>query len=381
MSKRVLVTGGRLPAALEICRGLAMTGARVISVDTFPVHICQGSRLVRRSYRVTSPKEDFAGFKQDVLDIVKRERIDLVVPSSEDVFYLARFADVLRQHCDLFFPDPELPFNVHHKQTFIEMAAKIGLAVPKSQLYISGSVIPGYCAKDYILKQVFSRAGQGVIFAKAGIHPSAYGAKADGSWLVQEKLEGETLCSCSIVHKGTIAAHLVYRPSVTLGSVGVVFRQIDQKAIRTWVETFVAATGYHGIVSMDFIVSPSGEAAAIECNPRPTSGVHLFEPEMLGYGIRNPESLHLAVSRRQRAQVMLGMLSALPTVLRKKRNLKEKLLDIVRARDVIVAWRDPGPALYQLVCYGYLLYRCWKSKLPFSACMIDGVDWNGREVF
>ena len=80
------------------------------------------------------------------------------------------------------------------------------------------------------------------------------------------------------------------------------------------------------------------------------------------------------------AQITLGMLSALPAVFRKQKNLREKFLDIAQARDVMFAWRDPGPALYQLICYGYLFYLSWTRKISLTACMMDGVEWNGEDV-
>ncbi|MBC7659441.1 MAG: hypothetical protein H7249_07005 [Chitinophagaceae bacterium] len=378
MGKRILVTAGRLPAALEICRGLAKTGAIVISADSHPAHICQGSRSVERSYQIASPRDNFEAYRADVLEIIRKEKIDLIVPASEDVFHLARFAAELSEVCEVFSPGPELLFAVHHKQKFIDMAKAMRLSVPESVLYTKEDQLPEFCQSDYILKQVFSRAGQGVIFAKAGVHPRDYGAVSDGTWTLQEKLEGETLCSCTIVHKGKVGAHLVYRPSVILGSVGVVFRQVDQKAIRQWVQTFVRETGYHGIISMDFIVSPDGKVAAIECNPRPTSGVHLFESAMVGYAIQDPLRKLPELSGRQRAQVTLAMLPALPSIFRLQKNWQEKLLDIVRARDVMFTWRDPGPAFYQIICYGYLIYLAWKFKISLTACMMDGVEWNGE---
>lgn len=380
MAKRVLVTAGRMPAALEICRALARTGATVISADCYATQICQGSHAVAKSYRVASPRFAFEQYKADILTIVREEKIDLLVPVSEDVLYLTRFAEELTAHCELFFPPSPLLFSIHHKQKFIDFAEELGLSVPNSELYIDASRLPEYCEKDYILKQVYSRAGQGVIFATAGEHPRTYGVDSDGSWVVQERLLGETLCSCTIIHHGKIRSHLVYRPSVIAGSVGVVFRQIDQEAIRAWVEKFAAKTQYHGIVSFDFIVSPLGEVSAIECNPRPTSGVHLFEPEMLGYAILDPSRPLPALSRRQRAQVTLGMLTALPSIFRKAGRRRETFLDIFRARDVMFSWRDPLPALYQLVCYAYLFYKARKKKATLVDCMLDGVEWNGDEA-
>src|SRR5262249_39083136 len=80
---------------------------------------------------------------------------------------------------------------------------------------------------------------------------------------------------------------------------------------------------------------------------------------------------------RQRAQVALGMLTALPGVLRNSGNRRQKLIDILTARDVMFSWQDPGPALYQLVCYSYLFYRCWKHKMSLTTCLMDGVEWTG----
>lgn len=380
MKKKVLVTAGRMPAALEICRGLARTGASVVAVDCYARQICQGSQAVSRTYTIASPRFDFLRYKADILEIVRKENIDLIVPVSEDVLYLSRFADELAKDCDLFFPSSDLLFKVHHKQKFIELSRDLGLSVPRSELYTDASQLPDYCAKDYILKQVYSRAGQGVIFAAAGEHPRTYGVDSDGSWVVQERLLGETLCSCTIVHRGKVVSHLVYRPSVIAGSVGVVFRQVDQPAIRSWVENFARKTAYHGIVSFDFIVSPKGEVSAIECNPRPTSGVHLFEPEMLGYAIQDPTRPIPVLSKRQRAQVTLGMLTALPAVFRNTGRRREALGDIFRARDVMFSWRDPLPALYQLVCYAYLFYQSRRRKTSLVDCMLDGVEWNGEEA-
>jgi hypothetical protein len=380
MAKKVLVTAGRMPAALEICRALARTGATVVTADCYATQICQGSKAVSRSYTVASPRFEFERYRKDILNLVRTEGIDLIVPVSEDVLYLSRFADELRQECELFFSSADLLFHLHHKQKFIELAESWGLSVPESRLYSDASNLPAFCDKNYILKQIFSRAGQGVIFAAAGEHPRTYGVDSDGSWVVQKRLVGETLCSCTVIHHGKVRAHLVYRPSVIAGSVGVVFKQIDHTAIRRWVDEFARKSSYHGIVSFDFIVSPTGEVAAIECNPRPTSGVHLFEPAMLGYAIQDPERPLPRLSKRQRAQVSLGMLTALPSVFRKVGHRQETFLDIVRARDVIFSWRDPLPVVYQLVCYGYLFYKAWRKKSSLLDCMLDGVEWNGEDA-
>ncbi|WP_141733111.1 hypothetical protein [Oligoflexus tunisiensis] len=377
MAKRILLTSGRVPSALELARSLARAGCYVVVADSYPTFLCQGSRAVARSYVVPPPRLQPASYELAIIDIIQREKIDLLVPASEEVLYLATFADEIKKHCAFFFTDAELLLQCHHKQNFNDMAHAMGLPVPDSTPLVKDSrVVQKLVQDDYVLKRCYSRGGQRVIFAQAGTDPQSCDVPLDGSWLIQKRIAGETLCSFSVVQKGRVMKTQLYRPSVTLGSIGVVFQSIRDERIEQWIETFVRTSAYHGFLSFDFQRTSTGEVLALECNPRITSGIHLFHPDVLAQAILNPERPLPQKAARTRAQIILGVMTALPDLWASPRLAWKTLRECLRARDVIIDWSDPGLLLYQLKCYLYFFRTCRRGRFPLSSCAMDGIEWN-----
>jgi hypothetical protein len=377
LAKRILLTSGRVPSALELARSLARAGCYVVVADSYPTFLCQYSRAVARSYVVPPPRQQPASYELAIIDIIKRERIDLLVPASEEVLYLATFAAEIKKHCAFFFADAELLLQCHHKQDFNDMAHAMGLPVPDSTLLVRDSrVVQKLQQDDYVLKRCFSRGGNRVIFAQGGTDPQSCDVPLDGSWLIQKKIAGETLCSFSVVQNGKVIKTQLYRPSITLGSIGVVFQSLRDERMEQWIESFAQTTGYHGFLSFDFQRTESGAVMALECNPRITSGIHLVHPDVLAQAILNPERPLPQRVAHSRAQIILGVMSALPDLLASPRLAWKTLRECLQARDVIIDWSDPGLLLYQLKCYLYFFRTCRRERFPLSSCAMDGIEWN-----
>ncbi len=380
MAKRILLTSGRVPSALELARALARAGCYVVVADSYPTYICQGSRAVAKSYVVPPPRLQPASYELAIIDIIKREKIDLVVPASEEVFYLASFAAEIKKHCEVFFADADLLLQCHHKQNFNDMAHGMGLSVPASTLLLKGSSVAHRLAQgDFVLKRCYSRGGNRVIFASAGTDPQNCDVPLDGSWLIQHKIPGETLCSFSVVQNGRLMKTQLYRPSVTLGSIGVVFQSIRDDRIEQWIESFVKKSAYHGFLSFDFQRTEAGEIFALECNPRVTSGIHLVNPDVLAQAILNPDRPLPKKASRSRAQIILGVMTALPDIMSSPRLAWKTLRECIRARDVMFAWSDLWPLLYQIKCYLYFFKICRRERFPLSSCSMDGIEWNEEQ--
>ncbi len=374
MAPRILLTAGRLPFALELVRSLSAAGAKVFVADVYPLYVCQASKGVTRSFRVPSPQKDFAAFRQAILTIVTREKIDTIIPVSEEVLYLALFRDELAQRAKVFFPPLSLLTTLHHKERFVSYCEALGLSVPRTVSYRGQSELPAFAGRPYIIKRNYSRSGGAVHFPEPGRHPSAFGLPVDGSWLMQEKAAGEALCSVSVLRGGRVELTRLYRPATALGTVSVMFCRADHEAVRSWIERFAAFSGYEGIVSFDFFVKDQ-EVFAIECNPRPTSGLHLCEPTLLSAALLGQAPPRREPPPRERALIALGLLTALPRLIREKK-LKALLPDLLRARDVITSWRDPAPFFYQILCYLYIFWRMFRTRQSLVVCMMEGVEWN-----
>lgn len=366
-----------MPSALELARALARAGCYVVVADSYPTFICQGSRAVAKAYVVPPPRLQPASYELAIIDIIKREKIDMVVPASEEVLYLAGFAAEIEKHCAFFFADAELLLQCHHKQNFNDAAHAMGLSVPPSTLLLKGSsVAQKLTQEDFVLKRCYSRGGNRVIFASGGTDPQTCDVPLDGSWLIQKKIPGETLCSFSVVQHGRLMNTQLYRPSITLGSIGVVFQSIRDERIEQWIETFVRKSNYHGFLSFDFQRTSSGEIFALECNPRITSGIHLVNPDVLAQAILNPQRPLPKKASRSRAQIILGVVTALPDIVSNPQLAWKTLRECVRARDVMFAWSDLWPLLYQIKCYLYFFKICRRERFPLSSCSMDGIEWN-----
>src|SRR5690606_2675901 len=92
----------------------------------------------KAGYRKTpSARFEFAEFAEAIGTIVEEWRPDLVLPSCEEVFYLAAaFAQQGRSGL-LFAPPFELLARVHHKAEFAALATQVGFGADENHLLSS----------------------------------------------------------------------------------------------------------------------------------------------------------------------------------------------------------------------------------------------------
>ena len=79
-----LLTLGRLPKALAIARALRTQGYRVIIAEPFAWHVSRVSRDVDQSFRLPAPNKNPRAYQEALLSLIRKERVDLVVPISEE---------------------------------------------------------------------------------------------------------------------------------------------------------------------------------------------------------------------------------------------------------------------------------------------------------
>src|SRR5262249_34209684 len=88
--RNVLILGGRAPVALDHARRFAAHGWRVHVADSVSFNLAAYSRSVATATRVPAPRFQGAGFARALRELVTRERIELIVPTCEEVFFLSR---------------------------------------------------------------------------------------------------------------------------------------------------------------------------------------------------------------------------------------------------------------------------------------------------
>jgi len=263
-TKTVLFTGARAPVTLDLARSFYQLGCRVICVDSLPKTLCTYSKCVDRFIVVSSPAEDLEAFSNDLIKVIQEERVDLVIPTCEEALYVAKIQK--RLPCEVFTSSFELVEALHNKWTFAQMTKEMS---PKTECLRDKTISP-----PYIVKPVYSRfaAHVEVVRKEKEIEECESNPK-----IAQEFVDGKSYCAYAVVKSGKVRAYSAYKVLHSIG-MGAAYsmESIQDDEMETFVFNFVKEMGYTGQISFDFIKTKE-RLYVIECNPRATSGVHLFD--------------------------------------------------------------------------------------------------------
>lgn len=366
-SLRILLTNGRFPVSIDLARQLHLAHHSVYVVDPMHYHVCKFSRVVRKSYHVPAPHVDPAGYIAGVKAAILDSEIDLVIPMHEEIFYLAgcHEDEILRR---LLAPSFATLVMLHNKWEFSRFLVRIGLDAPVASLCRSMDDVHALDhSKELALKPVFGRACANMHHLVPGKpRPATITVSSDSHYIAQEWIHGARFCSYSVLRDGAIRAFAVYPVRDTIdGSSAVYFTSIPHALIRTYVERLAAALpNVTGQLALDFIQTPS-RLVAIECNPRATSGIHLFS--------RTPDLARVLTDPRWSAEARPGHTRQLmPGMLmwahkgQGMRAWAAHMGRLVRSKDVLFSARDAGPSLMQpfLLTSYYKICQERKMRLP-----------------
>lgn len=379
----VLITGGRAPAALELARAFHEAGHRVIAAESLRPYLTAYSRVVAKSYKVPSPRRETEGFLSALARIIEAESIDLLVPTCEELYYVARGHGRLPSSCRIFTDSLETLRELHDKFAFIERSRSLGLAVPETRLLTSRADLEAAFAAAglWVFKPVYSRFSTQAILRPerleqlADVHPTP-----EVPWVAQRFVDGRQVCSYSIAHEGVLRAHAAYPTEFTAGQgATIAFRAIAHDGVRAWVSRFVAETSFTGQIAFDFIEARDGTVHAIECNPRATSGVHLLtDGARLADALLEPSGgVYEAPGEARTMTGMAMVVYGLPKAT--SWSALSRWLRVFReSRDVIYRAGDVIPSLLQLVPYVGLVLRGLVSGRSALEMSTADIEWNGE---
>lgn len=382
MTRKVLILGGRSPAALEHARRFHHHGWIAHVADSIPCRLSGASTAVAFSHGLASPRQNAPGFVADLNRIVTAHRIDLLLPTCEEAFHVSRHLGSLPTGLEVAVDQFDKMAMLHSKWRFLEVARRHGLRVPESSRVRTLAEAREWAQGGAIvLKPEFSRFGVHVRLYPHGIPRGVSELPQMGQWVAQQMVEGDELCSYTIAHLGRVLAHASYRPAYRLGcSSSYYFDPVHHQGIREATAALARGTGYSGQISLDWIVNADGHAVALECNPRASSGLHLFPlatdlpTTLLGGG-----PLHEPGPGRARmiAPIMLGW--GLHGAAR-DRQLGRWLRDWRRADDVIAVPGDRRPMLGASVDLGSYARMAARQRCSLREAATRDIEWDGESV-
>lgn len=377
----VLILGGRAPVALDHARRFEHQGWKVYLADSIPCRLSGWSRSVAATLPLASPRYAPMAFVADIRAAISTHGIDLIVPTCEEVFYLSRYRDLLPTNVRMVADDFETLRILHSKWHFIEAAQGCGVRVPASCRVASLAEARAWAGSEpVVLKPEYSRFGVHVRLYPEGLPMHAPDLGAAGAWVAQRYHAGTELCSYGIADGSRLLAHAVYRPSYRIQrSSSYYFDPYPSEKIRSFVSAFVRKMNFSGQISFDWIQDEEGEMTVIECNPRATSGLHLFsECDALPAALAGDVRECLEPSHTQPAMIAGLMLSAGLYQAATHSALRRWWYDYRQARDVITRPGDRSPFA------GALLDLCSYSRLAVQqGCNLReaatrDIEWDGE---
>ncbi len=376
---KILVTNARSTVTLEVARHLHHGGHEVYAVDTQFFNVSRFSKAVKKSFITQIPNKNPEKYIDELLKIVESEQIDVLIPIWEDVLYVSKAMDKFPKSCQVFCSSFDLIHDLHHKYRFIEILKQNGFLVPETILVTSQEDLDNLQMKGtYALKACYSRASRKVIKVYPNEQPKIKIAKTN-PWIAQEWLEGKRFCTFSVCHEGKVLANAAYPVEYTLKDKNscIVYEACNHPGILDWVKRFAACVNFTGNFAFDFIETANGNIYAIECNPRVTGGVHLFNLEdNLHLGILNQVLETIIPKPGSSKQVATGMLvyglmhgfmdNAFSKYLRKTFTTK----------DVLFSFKDIKPFLLTPIIFFTYWLTSIQRRSTIPEIFTDDFDWK-----
>jgi predicted ATP-grasp superfamily ATP-dependent carboligase len=386
----VLITSSRMPAALDEIRKFGICGHRVFAGDTLRTAPGSYSRYVEDRFRFAPPQREPWAFVAEVRDFVVSRGVDLVVPCSEEVFYFAQNGASLAEVTQVFVAPFAALAQLHNKASFHALVAELRVDAPETEVVTDRRELARALLEHsvYVARPVWSRGGTEIL-SNAEAFPHSMRVDEcdpteDRPWIVQRYIGGTDVCSFSVARHGRITAHAAYEhPRTFAGGGGIVFESIDEPRTLDVARRVVEATQFHGQISFDFR-RDGGRLYVLECNPRPTAGVHLLRPEALVDAIVGPVRGRPTVAPPGRTSVYA--LALVRDMVMRHRDLRESLAYLRENDDFFAAKGDRRPGLYQILSYSHVMAhrsrhrRHGRRGTSMIAAYFDGVTWDGEPV-
>ena len=401
--QRILITGGRAPVALEWARLLHRNGHHVYMAESSRYHLGRESSAVAESFQVPPPRQQPKLYLSTLEQLIIEHQIDLLLPTCEEIFYIAQGLDRLQKVCRVLAPTLSTLHTLHHKETFIQQViannqvAPITFPVAEPSTDSYDYAVPNTQGHTFIRKPVYSRFASQVIMPWESKRTVYSNINDSSAWIAQQYIKGKSICTYSLVHQGIVIAHATYTSNYRTSRTGasVYFEAIEHDEAYQWVCQFIRGTpsdpeypstsAFCGQISFDFIEEDAtGILYPIECNPRATSGIHLFQQEdRIIQALIDPESI---VQSGQVIMPVVGTARVLTLPMwvagiKYNRNWQDwkNWWHCLQATDVVYQADDRKPfwEQFRLVAQAFRISRI--QRISLTEALTYDIEWNGKE--
>jgi hypothetical protein len=381
---KVLVTSSRMPFALGMVRELAASGHEVHAADDYALSPGSHSKYVAGHHVYPSPSAETEAFIDALEEIARANGIEVILPAFEEAFYISTHLERLSRTAAVFTAPFSTLARLHDKVAFQRLVTHLGLPIAETVVATNDAELAEATGRfdRYFARPAFSRGGVSLLTNTGPLtgttkltdcHPTP-----QSPWLVQPFVDGETVCTYSTAHNGSLSTHLMYRiPRQWHHSTGIEFESIDAHESLRLIEPIVAELRYTGQISFDFIVTDDG-LSFVECNPRATDGLLLLPRGELARGILDPEADLFLMPPGHAVQLELAVLA--DGFADRLRRLPRSISDLARVRDAGDGWHDPLPTLYSALAVAHFAGESVEEHEKLFVAMAGDMNWDGEPI-
>jgi len=379
---RILLTGARAPAALDLSRRFYASGHTVFVADSLRFGMTMFSRCVSGRFVLPRPVDSSAAYLAAMQHLIARHQIDLLIPTCEEVFYISRHRDQFP--CDVLVDDFETLAAIHNKFVFSQNAGNLFAAVPETHLLEH----PDQCRRfepesaDWVFKPVFSRFATRTLIGPQSNRLSEIQPTAKDAWVAQRRVNGQEYSTYSVAKSGRLLAHSCYVSRYRAGQgSGIYFVPVTHSKIESFVRCFVEQFQFTGQIGFDLIEGEDGAVFAIEGNPRATSGVHLFSrTDRLSDALTTNSGGLIVPSEETPVMVEFampfwGLLDAA-----RRQCLCQFFGDMLRSRCASFSLMDPLPSMSLPVSLLEIAWIAASDRCSLLKASTLDIEWNGESL-
>jgi predicted ATP-grasp superfamily ATP-dependent carboligase len=375
---RFLITGSRAPVALELARNLAKFGHEVFLADSLKFPLARHSNFVSRSYYVSAPRDSLKKYKLDLERILIENKVDILIPTCEEVFYISAIKNSLEKYSKVFCPNFETIKLLHSKSEVFECAEGTGFLIPEYEVLKFDDLKKKNTFQGFVIKKEFCRFGTDVLIEPEKIKFSGTNSER---FILQEKIEGTEYCSYAISNNGRVSFVSIYEPTHRVRkAAGIYFEPVTESNIERLIINFCEKNKITGQVGFDVIKNSDG-IYLLECNPRATSGLHLLSDLDLSKGFLEQCNFNsisdLTLNPKMITLAMLLISFPLAVV---NRNVQSWKRDFGRAKDVISIKNDKSFFIYSLVSFAEIIFISLKKFKSLRAASTYDIEWDGEDL-
>jgi carbamoyl-phosphate synthase large subunit len=262
---RVLVTGAGGPSGITILRDLADEPLHMIAGDIDPY--AAGLYLVDADRRAILPRGDDPAFVDRVLELCRRESVDVLVPTVDtELLPLARAREA--------YADAGVTLVLASERTLASCLDKAVLAelcdplvnVPTTTI-VDAAFDPAAIPLPAIVKPRSGSGSRGIRLIERVEELEAL--ERDGTLLVQEHLPGPEFSLDVLARADGVVVGVVPRERLKVDSgIAVTGRTLHDDGLETFARKVAEAIGLTSVANVQVKGDVNGDPALLEVNPR-----------------------------------------------------------------------------------------------------------------